>query len=954
MENKQLPVLLLSPWLISEGSPVISMLKIERKDKLINYSADNLEWPLVRREFKEFPKPARDILMDCCEEAIVEQKQHIKHRHSIQRTDADWNLFFRKNIIAYWHKAIESLKPYFQLVKWYHKKEQPGRNNYLTAPCSFSTYRPTLSFEVEKIDDALNLSCKVMLNGALYLLKEFKRTHFLLESRNEYFILSQQDYLALEKISVTNIAQYATDPQAFAEYVLTDLDKHYVVERNNHFPVNEIEVIPQNRILLSELNNAFLMLTPQWLYDGNVVEGTWKELLEVKREGTSFVIKRNKEKEETFIATLLALHPNFSKQRNGYYYLSFADAQKKQWFLKVYHQLLQMDIEIVGMDMLKHFRYAPYEAVTNMKLLSENDHRLIFEMEVSFGKEKVLLPELQKMLLAGQKALLLKDGSLGVLGDAWLQQYGAIVKHGKIKNNEIELLRWMAVSTEEQQANNSALKESVKGDWWQRWKQWQQAGTTLYELPAILNASLRPYQQKGFEWLLLLSEIGAGACLADDMGLGKTVQSISAVIYYINKNPDAKNIIICPSSLIYNWQQEFERFAPGIKVMVYHGASRKSDEIQSPGIQVIITTYSTMRNDLEIISAQPYGMAIIDESHNIKNPSTQITQAVMKLSADFRLALSGTPVVNNTFDLYSQLNFVVPGLFGSREFFKREYADPIDQWQDEEKVMALKKLTAPFILRRTKEQVAKDLPDKTESVLWCDMNGLQRSVYEEILQQTRNSIFLDVKKNGFAKSKFSILQGMTKLRQVCSSPLLLPEGDQQVACSESVKMQVLMDELSNILPAHKVLVFSQFSSMLHLLAEACNKKGFAFYHFDGQTPPAERTRMANEFQDPQSNTHLFLISLKAGNTGLTLTAADYVFLFDPWWNTATEAQAIDRTHRIGQTKNVFAYKMICKNTIEEKIILLQQKKKKLSEELISADESFVKSLTEEDVEYLFS
>ncbi|HRN55349.1 MAG TPA: DEAD/DEAH box helicase, partial [Agriterribacter sp.] len=334
-------------------------------------------------------------------------------------------------------------------------------------------------------------------------------------------------------------------------------------------------------------------------------------------------------------------------------------------------------------------------------------------------------------------------------------------------------------------------------------------------------------------------------------------------------------------------------------------------------------------------------------------PATQIAHAVMKLRAAFRLALSGTPVVNNTFDLYMQLNFAVPGLFGSREFFKREYADPIDNNQDAEKIATLKKLTAPFILRRTKAQVAGDLPEKTESVLWCEVNGLQRNIYEEILEQTRSSIFLEIKKSGLAKSKLSILQGMTKLRQVCSSPLLLPDNEQH-PCAESVKTEVLMNELHHILDNHKALVFSQFSSMLHLLAAECTEKGIAFYHFDGQTPPARRAEMVNAFQESGNNVNLFLISLKAGNTGLTLTSADYVFLFDPWWNTAVESQAIDRTHRIGQTKKVFAYKMICKDTIEEKIIHLQQKKKKLSEDLISAEEGFAKSLTEEDVQYLFS
>ena len=373
--------------------------------------------------------------------------------------------------------------------------------------------------------------------------------------------------------------------------------------------------------------------------------------------------------------------------------------------------------------------------------------------------------------------------------------------------------------------------------------------------------------------------------------------------------------------------------------------------MQDESIQVVITSYGTLRADAGNLLAVTYGAAIIDESHNIKNPSAQITRTVSTLQATVCFALSGTPVVNNTFDLYSQLNVVLPGMFGSREFFKREYADAIDRFGDEEKIQALQKLTAPFILRRTKEQVAVDLPEKTETILWCHMPAGQRELYEHIKNQVRGSLFLDIKKQGFAKSKLAVIQGILKLRQVCNSPLLLPEEERQPA--ESVKTKLLMEELGNILPGHKALVFSQFSTMLDLLAEECNKAGIRYYHFDGQTPPAKRTEMVNAFQQEGNSVNLFLISLKAGNAGLTLTAADYVFLFDPWWNTAVQQQAIDRTHRIGQTKNVFAYKMICKDTIEEKIIRLQERKKQLAEDLVSADEGFVKALNEEDIAYLF-
>ncbi|HEX5024204.1 MAG TPA: DEAD/DEAH box helicase [Agriterribacter sp.] len=952
MDKNVLPVLLFSPWQMQGDKAAISVLVITKKNNATSYQNRVLNWTLVRKEFKDYPKPAKELLMNCCIEAIAEHNSHVKKCFDLQRGEGDYEKFSCRSNIKYWHKIFESFRPYFPLVKWYHRKVRSGNSNFLTAPCTFSGCRPSLSFDVNKVNNELTLDIGIVLNGIAYPLGVFERTHFLLESKNEYFILGYQEYQTLEQLGQINVQQYAHNPDAFAKHILVDLEKNYTVNRNHYFHTEEIAVLPVNRLLLSELNNAFLMLTPQWLYDGNRVEGEWEEDFMVIKDGVTCVVKRNKEKEAEFIQTLVGLHPNFSNQRNGYYYLSFADAQKKQWFLKVYHRLLQMDIDIIGMDMLRHFRYSPHQAKTTLKLVEERQAILLYEMEVSFGAEKIALNELQRMLLAGQKAVLLKDGSLGIPGEEWLQQYSSLVKHGKVRNNTIELLRWMAVAEQDTPGSPMLITESIKENWWRKWKQWQTGTALLYPMPLSVKASLRPYQQKGYEWLLLLHEIGAGGCLADDMGLGKTLQAICAITHFIERNPRSKSIIICPASLVYNWQQEFDRFVSGLQVRVYHGPLRQKEHITQPGVQVIITTYHTIRADAEWLCGQTYDVAVIDESHNIKNPATQIAQAVIQLRAGFRLALSGTPVVNNTFDLYTQLNFVVPGLFGSREFFKREYADPIDNGQDAEKILALKKLTAPFVLRRTKEQVARDLPDKTESILWCEMNGLQRGAYEEILQQTRNSIFLEIKNNGLAKSKLSILQGMTKLRQVCSSPLLLPNDE--LRCNESVKTEVLMDELNNILGSHKALVFSQFSSMLHLLADECRKRGFSFYHFDGQTPPAKRAEMVDAFQAEDNTVNLFLISLKAGNTGLTLTSADYVFLFDPWWNTAVETQAIDRTHRIGQTKNVFAYKMICKDSIEEKMITLQQRKKKLSEELVSADENFAKSLTEEDVQYLFS
>jgi SNF2 family DNA or RNA helicase len=944
--------LLLSPQLLSKGFGVLESFMVQKFGKSIRFSSCDLSGKEINRNHSYQPQGAKEILNQFCQDAMEAFFSESKQTFKKQRAGLDYDIYAKNALKRRLHSLFNRLKPFFPLLKCYHTIKE-GKGNPRTEPCKFSDYRPQLQFEVTKKNDLLGLQTMICLNGTDYNLSDFHRYDFLLESKNEYFLLSYKDFLTIEWLKQNPPSQYAADPEAFSRNILTYLEADYKVNRNNLFAQTEIDVAPIRRIFLSELNNAFIMLTPQWIYEGFLIEGPWNETYETIRNGESFVIKRNKEEESAFLQLLESLHPNFPKQKNGFYYLSFADAQKKQWFLKAYHQLLDLNIELVGMDMLQHFRYSSFKAETSFVVKKETESRLLLQFTVLFGKEEVPLALLQKILLAGQRAVLLKDSSLGILNDEWLQQHSTIIKHGKIHGKEIEVARWMAISEQNVTDENQVLKPVLKKEWWQRWQEWQTGVHIIYPLPVAINATLRPYQQKGFEWLTLLSEVGAGACLADDMGLGKTLQTICFLAYYIEKHPKSKNIIVCPSSLVYNWEKELNKFAPAITAAVFHGAQRNEEDITHHEVRVIITSYGMVRSDKGILFSPAYGVAVIDESHNIKNPSAQITKAVSLLSAEIKIALSGTPVVNNTFDLYAQLNFALPGMFGSREFFKREYADAIDRNRDEEKIKALQKLTAPFILRRTKEQVAKDLPDKTEMMLWCEMGTSQRELYNNIKDQVRSNLFMDIKSKGLNKSKLAVLQGILKLRQVCNSPFLLPV-EERLDCKKSVKTKVLMEELSNILGDHKALVFSQFSSMLNLLATECEKQGIAFYHFDGQTPPAKRSEMVAAFQEPESKTHLFLISLKAGNTGLNLTAADYVFLFDPWWNKAVEQQAIDRTHRIGQTRNVFAYKIVCKNTIEEKIIDLQIRKKQLAEDLIGEDDGFVKSLSEDDVAYLFS
>ena len=342
---------------------------------------------------------------------------------------------------------------------------------------------------------------------------------------------------------------------------------------------------------------------------------------------------------------------------------------------------------------------------------------------------------------------------------------------------------------------------------------------------------------------------------------------------------------------------------------------------------------------------------ILDESQAIKNPEAQVTKAVQLLKAKNRLVLSGTPVQNNTFDLYAQFNFINPGILGSKEFYKTEFANPIDKNNDAEKSKALRQLIYPFLLRRTKEQVAKDLPDKTETILWCEMSKEQRGVYDDYKNYYRKMLMKKIAEDGMAKAGMYVLEGLLRLRQICDSPQLVK--DKEVTTKKSIKIDELVRELEENTGNHKLLVFSQFTEMLSLIKDELNEKKIVFSYLDGSTPAAKRQEAVDKFQQDES-IKVFLISLKAGGVGLNLTAADYVYIVDPWWNPAVEQQAIDRTHRIGQTKKIFAYKMICKNTVEEKIVQLQQRKKQIANDLVTEDAGFIKKLSKDDVEFLFS
>ena len=560
------------------------------------------------------------------------------------------------------------------------------------------------------------------------------------------------------------------------------------------------------------------------------------------------------------------------------------------------------------------------------------------------------IADIKKALAAKQSFVQLGDGTLGILPDEWLKKYSLLFKVGEGKVDKLRLSKYHMSVIDELYENKEIAELSFSLDEkFERLREFK----NIPEIPApeSLQPILRPYQTAGYQWLSYLNDVGWGGILADDMGLGKTIQALTMLQYYKSSTGNIKAIVICPTTLIYNWENEIRKFTPTLTWQIHHGSMRSRDMDALQQANIIITTYGTLRSDIQVLMKINYDYVVLDESQAIKNPASKVTKAACLLTAKNRVCMSGTPLQNNTFDIFAQMNFLNPGLLGTMEFFRNEFATPIDKFGEQEQKDHLRKLLFPFILRRTKEQVAKDLPEKTETILFCEMEKEQRKVYDAYRNSYRDKIMGTIDQQGIDKSQLTILQGLMKLRQICDSPAILNE--QEKFPNNSIKLDELSREITENIGEHKALVFSQFLGMLALIRAKLQEEGIAYEYFDGSTNIADRQKAIDNFQN-NDNCRVFLISLKAGGVGLNLTAADYVYIVDPWWNPAVEQQAIDRTHRIGQTKNIFAYRMICIDTIEDKILQLQERKRKLASELISDDANFVKALSKADVEYLFS
>ncbi len=583
---------------------------------------------------------------------------------------------------------------------------------------------------------------------------------------------------------------------------------------------------------------------------------------------------------------------------------------------------------------------------------------------VKLGATEIPFISLKNHILDGNREYILSDNRIVILPEAWFARYRSMFEFGKSSGELIRIHK----------QHFSLVDDSVRGFHTETLEKLEALNSVEalpeLELPEGLNATLRSYQVEGFQWLCFLQKYGFGACLADDMGLGKTLQTIAVLLRSreLNRMADPASqdqepekeggqfslfgrdqkkltsLIVVPASLLHNWAKECRRFAPGLKVLIHVGNQRNRELRSFSYYDLVISTYHTVRQDSLQLSDFHFHYIVLDESQMIKNPSSKLYNAIVTLQSDHKVVLTGTPIENSLTDLWSQINFVNPGLLGTLGFFKRSFVLPIEKKGDEEREEKLKELINPFILRRTKDEVARELPPVFEQVRFVNMAESQLRLYEEEKSQVRNALLENLEEVGLERSSIMVLQALTRLRQIANHPDLLEDYNGE----DSGKFtEVYRDIESVISEGHKVLVFSSFVKHLELFRTRLEEDGIEYAYLTGSRNQRQREEAVKDFQT-RKTCSLFLISLKAGGVGLNLTAADYVFILDPWWNPASEMQALSRAHRIGQENRVFVYRFISNDSIEEKIQRLQERKRELAEAFVTSNNP-LKSLSEKEL-----
>ncbi|MFB2118783.1 SNF2-related protein [Parapedobacter sp. 2B3] len=774
-----------------------------------------------------------------------------------------------------------------------------------------------------RVKDTLYLLDNTPLLGIVTLLKEQEGRLLIHASKYKEFRRE-----LLDKLSATIRIEYADvkpgTPRQLAEGGFSDL--------------------PARLLYLSDFGNHVMIIPVVRYGEAEVAIRTERQLTAIDGKGRDFSVPRDADFELAFISLLIKQHRYLPEQLDNqlyYFYLHKKHFLDETWFLPAFDVWREEGIEVYGFNELTDNKLSPYRISIDIKVISGiNWFNAIYD--VRFGKKKASLKKIQAALRNKRKYVALGDGTMGILPQEWIDKFSTYFNAGEVVDDDT--VRFAKANFEKVAAlyDRAALDASVDAEIEELRK--RVAGfDAMPEVPAPqgITVALRPYQQQGLNWLHFLDTFRFGGILADEMGLGKTVQIIAFMLSQREGGRLGTDLVVAPATLIFNWERELNTLAPSLRVLTRYGSNRVKDTASLDRYDVVLTSYTTLLSDIGFLKGFSFNYVYLDESQNIKNPESQRYKAVRLLHARNRIAISGTPFENSSFDLYGQLSFACPGLLGDKRYFRDVYAKPIDKFKNQPRRKELRQKIQPFILRRTKQQVAAELPGKVCQVLYSDMGDEQRKIYHAYEKEFRDFVCA-LSGDELDKSPMHVLRGLTRLRQICNSPALLPDGMLNTAVS--AKIELLKEQVTDKAPHHKMVIFSQFVTMLQLVGEMLTEIGVSYVSLTGGT--RQRGEVVRKFQeDPE--VRVFLVSLKAGGTGLNLTAAEVVYLVDPWWNPAVEDQAIDRVHRIGQEKSVMAYRLVTPNTVEEKVLALQATKNILADGLLSEGSSFFRTLDRE-------
>ncbi|HHE54160.1 MAG TPA: DEAD/DEAH box helicase, partial [Caldithrix abyssi] len=741
----------------------------------------------------------------------------------------------------------------------------------------------------------------------------------------------------------------------FIEYALTRMQPQNIpIEWPASFDFQILDQLVKKTLILREVEGE-LYFDLQFEYSAEQenapllqVDGLpFKPVKIIQGAKKNYVIQRQQKVEEAQINFLLANRLKITE--DGLAFTLKYKVNPFDWLFNSLPEIAKHGFEVLGEENLEKLKVKRVAPKIISKVTSDLDW-FDLNVELDFDGLRVSYFEISKALKSKKKYIQLTDGSAVRLDEKTLKKLGLISHfaqkvHGK---DELRLSKTQALILDEiLKSSSSAKSDKAFKQQLKKFKSFEKIEPVA--LPENFKGQLRPYQKAGLDWLCFLNQFGFGGCLADDMGLGKTIQALALLQREKEKaKTPLLNLVVAPTSVLSNWQLEAQRFTPDLKVLIHYGNERSKEPAHFESYDLVVTSYALLRRDYEIFREMQFHYVILDESQKIKNPHSQSAQVARMLKARHRLVMTGTPIENNLSELWSQFQFLNPGMLGSLKSFTQFYGTAIEKHGDKEKAEQLKRIIFPFILRRTKEQVAKELPPKSENVLYCDMEKQQANLYKKWRDYYRALILKQIDEQGMNRSKMKVLEGLTRLRQISINPAMVEKNYKK----DSGKFEALWNILEDVFSeGHKVLLFSQFVKALTLVREKLDNKKLKYAYLDGSTK--NRQQIIDQFQT-QDDLKIFLISLKAGGLGLNLTAADYVIHLDPWWNPAVESQATDRAYRIGQYKNVFVYKLITKDSVEEKILALQGRKKKLADELISTDSTFFKNLERSDIELLFS